>query len=362
MITTLPIRIEQLPDALGAAARQIFRVGTSTGRAVIPAPMERWAAQQFGDLALVREQPLVSVTNWLTLDAALFNPLRAMRPGGSATPDDAALEAQIAAELADDIFAEPAASTTEDVFGRVQGRYCTSASNVAKCDTWHGLVIFDTAHPWHWQQEQVADYLSVAGRWLALAHQHDPAAIYPAIVWNCLPKSGASIVHGHMQMLLSRVGPYARTEAWRRAAVAYTRHCGRAYFDDLYAIHAALGLSIELPAGVRGFVHLTPARNHELVLLAAPHAWDAIADALFYVLHRFYQHGIRAFNAGIAAPPLRPDGTDWADYPLVARIGTRGAPLSTRSDIGAMELYGTPCITVDPFLVADWFRPEQKKT
>lgn len=70
----------------------------------------------------------------MTLEGVLFNPLRALRPAG-ATGGDAAIDAWIAAELgADDFFAHPLTLTTADRFGRVQGKYCVTAANVAKYD------------------------------------------------------------------------------------------------------------------------------------------------------------------------------------------------------------------------------------
>jgi hypothetical protein len=61
---------------------------------------------------------------------------------------------------------------------------------------------------------------------------------------------------------------------------------------------------------------------------------------------------MRAFNLAIALPPLRPAGADWADFPILARLGDRGEPLSPSADLGATELYATGCITADPFAIA----------
>ena len=44
-----------------------------------------------------------------------------------------------------------------------------------------------------------------------------PQARYPFFLWNCLWRSGASILHGHAQMTLTREMHYARVESWRQA-------------------------------------------------------------------------------------------------------------------------------------------------
>src|SRR5262249_2524875 len=154
------------------------------------------------------------------------------------------------------------------LFGRIRGRFCVSASNVAKYDGWHGLVIFDEPHPLRFDRAQVRDYLDVAFRWIAAAHAYDERAIYPIITWNCLPKSGARLTHGHMQIALTRGMHYGRVENWRRAAETYRAQTGASYVDDLFAIHQALGLAIPNPGALRVFAHLTPIRNREIVLLA----------------------------------------------------------------------------------------------
>ena len=236
MITELDERVAALPDALREAFGRIYETDVSVGRLELTEAMRPWVARQFGAEADVAAQTVVTVLNRLTLEGALFNPLRARRPslGGA---DDAALEGWIAQELAGDTFADPLRDTSFDLFGRIEGRFCISASNIAKCAGWHGLVIFREPHPLRFGRAELRDYLDVARRWIEAAHARDPRAIHPIVMWNCLPKSGATIMHGHMQILLARL-PFARTELWRRAAAAYRADCGRAYLDDLAAVHA----------------------------------------------------------------------------------------------------------------------------
>ncbi|MBK9714705.1 MAG: hypothetical protein IPO81_25880 [Kouleothrix sp.] len=387
MIERMLDHVAALPQDLRQICESLLYIEAATGQAIPPAAMEQWVIRQFGAAAAVREQTIVTVTNRLTLESALFNPLRARRPtqpGGG----DAALEKWIARELAEhDIFADPERDTTADVFGRIRGRYCVSASNVAKYAGWHGLIIFDEPHPLRFGPAQVRDYLDVALRWIAAAHALDSHAIYPIITWNCLPKSGATIMHGHMQVALARGMHYARVEGWRRAAQAYRATSGRDYFGDLAALHQALGLAIPLGGAARAFAHLTPARNREIVLLAdqglrqgdkeirrpgdacalSPGLLISLSErlgpALYAVLRRLIdEQGMRAFNLAIALPPIGPAAEDWRDVPIVARLGDRGSPLTSRSDIGAMEIFAAGCITDDPFEVAARFHTRDTKT
>jgi hypothetical protein len=242
------------------------------------------------------------------------------------------------------------------------------------------------------------DYLDTAWRWIIAANGRDPEAIYPLITWNCLPKSGATQMHGHMQIFLARGMHYVRAELWRRAAQCYRAEYGAGYFDDLLAVHQALGLT--LPHDLRAFVHLTPVRSREVVVLTdqrpttndqrpttngrqgdtetaddglgisnsqlpTPNpqlrTTDDLADALYPILHNLIDvQGMRAFNLGIIFPPLHADGADWAGFPIVTRVSDRGDPLATSSDIGAIEFYATGCITADPFEVAAAFQNDDR--
>ena len=401
MIETIQARIANLPEQRRQLFAQIFDLDVATGHALPPPEMERWVIQQFGALEPVREQTIVKIVNRLTLESALFNPLRARRPtqpgGGSSTPFDTAqasssrqalaLEGWIARELAEhDIFRDPERDTTADVFGRIRGQHCVTASNVAKYAGWHGLVIFDEPHPLHFRAAQLHDYLDVALRWLAAAHARDSQAIYPIITWNCLPKSGATLMHGHMQIALTRGMHYTHVERWRRATEFYRARAHASYFDDLFALHTELKLAILFDAETRVFAHLTPVRNREIVLLAdavgrrgeevkgrvgdlltrSPlHPFtlsEGFTQALCYVLRRLIdEQGMRAFNVAIALPPLGPTPEDWRAMPIIARIADRGDPLTTRGDMGAMELFAANVITADPFEVAALLRTKNRE-
>ena len=121
--------------------------------------------------------------------------------------------------LRDEIFAcfRPETGTAADLFGRIHGQHSTTASNIAKYDGWHGVVVFENHHPLRFTEEEVADYIDTAQDWARRAHEADPEACYPFFLWNCLWRSGASILHGHAQMTLTRGMHYVKIEALRQA-------------------------------------------------------------------------------------------------------------------------------------------------
>src|SRR5262245_57593598 len=87
MITAILDRVAGLPGPLRHVCERLFSIDVVKGYTVPPAAMEGWVARQFGAVADVREQTIVKIVNRLTLEGALFNPLRARRPGESRTSD-----------------------------------------------------------------------------------------------------------------------------------------------------------------------------------------------------------------------------------------------------------------------------------
>ena len=230
------LNLEGLVAALPAPAQarfaRLFHVATTSGEICPPAHMHRWIERYFGSVDAILRQKVVKVTNRATQEGALFNDLRAKRPLEARIP--AALHEELA-RSAPDPFCEPLVNTPEDVFGRIEGRCCVTASNIAKYDGWHGVIVFSDHDPLAFDEESVADYLDVAQQWWAKAHALDPEAVYPLFMWNCLWKAGASIPHGHAQMSLTKGMHYARIEQLRRSAQIHRMVFERSYFEELYA-------------------------------------------------------------------------------------------------------------------------------
>jgi hypothetical protein len=315
--------------------------------------MRGWVRQAFGSAEAVEEQLVVRVTNRATGDEALFNPLRATRPS------DVRLEAYRLPDPAEllegdrsDPFCRPLEHTPEDIFGRVYGRFCLTASNLAKLDAFHGIVVFHEHNPLRFDRERLADYLHTGRAWGERVLAVDPTAVYWLLWWNALWKSGASILHGHAQVAAARGRPYARVEQLRAAGAAYHACHGAPYFRDLIAVHDALGLS-HRHRGATLLASLTPIKEREVWLLDEGGLTEALIDLAARVLACYTQRlGIQSFNLVYVRPPLGDSpaaGGDWAGFPHIIRIVDRG-PLSTpMADIGGVELYGSPGIASDPF-------------
>jgi hypothetical protein len=328
---------------------RIFRLVTSTGRLVPPEAMRAWLEGQFGSIESACQQRIVKITNQITWEGTLFNALRSRQPI-EAPPGSDDVEELIHSHSGGP-FCRPLDGTPADTFGRVRGQSAVTASNVAKYDGWHGVVIFDEHHPLRFTAEQVADYVETAQRWARAVHRTDPEACYPLFLWNCLWRSGASILHGHAQMLMGRDMHYARVEGWRRAVARYRAAYATSYFDDLVAVYHALGLAIDHGTATI-FATLTPFKEKETHIVA-PRLGADLTGALYRVLHAFvHGMGVQSFNLVLYQPPLAAVEEDWRGFPVVARLIDRGALHNNRSDIGSMEMFAQSVVTTDPFRVS----------
>lgn len=353
MITELRAAVDQLPPEDRARIDRILHISESTGVLVAPASMHKWIESFFGSVAAVEQQKIVKTTNLVTFEGTLFNALRSSRPMEQGPPED--LGALLGSGTGDP-FCRPQEGTPEDLFGRVRGEHAVTASNIAKYDAFHGVVIFDHHDPLAFSPEAIDDYLQVGLRWAHAALEADPQARYYFFMWNCLWKSGASILHGHAQVASTRDMHYAHVEGLRRAAVAYRERYGVNYFEDLLAVHGSLGLRASR-AGVDLLASLTPVKEKEVWLIADAVGPD-LADGIYRVLHCYTrQLGVTTFNVVLYLPPLAPVAEDWTGFPVIARIVDRGALHNKTADMGAMELYASSVVASDPFRLIEYLRP-----
>jgi hypothetical protein len=226
-ITDLPALVEGLPPEDRHLARRILATSATTGRLVPPEGMRPWIEKSFGSVDAVTEQRIVKVTNRITLEGALFNGLRASRPLDTGVSLD--LDEEISATEGDP-FCRPEEGPPADVFGRVGGEHATTASNIAKYDGFHGVVVFDDHNPLRLTPEKVSDYVSVGLEWCRRALEADAESKYPFLMWNCLWRAGGSIIHGHAQVTATRDAHYPKVERLRRAAAGYRSDHGADYF------------------------------------------------------------------------------------------------------------------------------------
>ena len=352
-ILELPQRIRDLPPEAASRVDRLIDVRSIDGETDPPAALEPWLRNTFGSVDAVRRQAMLRVTNLATVEATIFAPLRTRRPIDG--PDHARdLAAEIAATEGDP-FCDPEHATPADPFGRVRGSRMLTGANAALADAHHAVLVFDDHDPLGFDEALVTDLLATGRAWADKARATDPDAANYLLLWNCLWRAGGSIIHGHAQALLGGGLHHARIERFRRDADAYRSRHDADLATDLVAVHRDLGLAVE-GDGIRILAHLTPVKEREVLIVGAPGMDErepAFADAVAHALLAYRDRlGVRSFNLALWRPPLTANGAappGWEGYQTTVRIVDRGDPFSRPSDIGAMELYGTPIVGSDPY-------------
>jgi hypothetical protein len=328
----------------------LLDVRSVVARTEPPEEMHPWLVETFGSVEAVRTQVVVKVANLATGEATLFAPMRAHRPidGDDPGQDPAA---EIAATDGDP-FCDPERGTPASTFGRVRGAHVVSGANAAAADANHGVLVFDRHDPLAFDAALVGDLFASGREWADRSAQQDAEARNYLLIWNCLWRAGGSIVHGHAQVLLGSGLHYARLERFRRDAAAWRASHGVGLVEDLVAVHRDLGLAHG--ERVVTLAHVTPIKEREVLIIGEPGMDEresaftaAVAEALLAYRDRLE---VRSFNLVLWRPPLEAaDG--WDGIPPIVRLVDRGDLNRRPSDIGAMELYGTPIVGADPYEV-----------
>ncbi|KAK9837468.1 hypothetical protein WJX81_004534 [Elliptochloris bilobata] len=232
--------------------------------------------------------------------------------------------------------------TAEDAWGRVENEHALTASNLFKyCQPAHGLVLFRRHDPLAFSAPELAGALAAASEWLRQAARAHPGAHHPLLLWNCLPRAGASQFHGHMQVALSQV-PFPAELRLEAATRRYEGEAGAGrggYLVGVRRAHAAAGLLRRHGPPGHGawcYAALAPTKDAELVLHARSLACPALAALLFAALRALIDGlVVTAFNT--AAINMRLDGAaNGADSPVIVRLVSRGR--GAASDVGALEV------------------------
>lgn len=378
-----------------AALQRIFRVAIDRGEIVFPEPMVAKMTAAGKSMDDFQVQSVLSVCNAVTDEGIFFNKIRAKRPGAVASLDEEALLTFIESMKGSGCdFCHPTKYTGMESWGRIQSVHCITAANMAKYAGFHGLVLASEHNPHKVTGPMLADMLQVSAEWFRRASLVAAGAVAdvlpdreragsagdgtpslppaarpsrtgsvggrknrwwcPHIMWDILPKGGASQVHTHFQISLCKDRYFAQWEVQRTAARRYAgRTGGRNYWRDLALAHDAAGLAIRRGDAV-AFASLTPPVGTEVVLMAETLS-DDLAALLYDVLEQSFKRvGMRAFSMGICLPPLSTAGRvkDPLRMPVIVKVVDRGNPDDVRSDMSANEIYGSPIISTDPFILA----------
>lgn len=213
------------------------------------------------------------------------------------------------------------------------------------------MVIFKRCHdPLTFALRDLEDVLEVSAQWFAAAAREGPS--FPShffLVWNCLPRAGASQHHAHVQLFaLERPLPGA---ALFNGAERYRAEHGADYFEDVREAAENLGLLHRFGDGAAAFPALAPVQDSEVVVHGKSLTDSGFVQALHHVLRTFVDGlGHTSFGLGVHLPPAEAG----AGAPVVARVAHRGKIGSPSSDFGSLEVFGLASVgKADPWALSD---------
>ena len=293
----------------------------------------------------IKNQRIVRVVNRWTYESALYNYWRAFRPGMNTINMEKLtkwLKENITEKEEGCDFCNPEKYTPEDSFGRIYGKYCVTSANLARFEEFHSLLIFNKHNPLDFNREEFFDYMETAFRWFSRVKDISNNYRFPLLVWNCLPRAGASRVHGHMQ-LLAGASIFPKMKLIVDSSIRFFDRHKRNYFEALYEVHNILGLS-RYRHGVKIMCYLTPIKEREIFIMSEK-IDDIFIDILYNILRGYIDTlKVISFNLSLYEIPLNENG----NCLYITRIVDRGNVFTQTSDIAAMELYASPVIAQDP--------------
>lgn len=119
--------------------------------------------------------------------------------------------------------------------GRIQVGEATLFANLFSVGAYHPVIALSRAHFLQLSEFSpviLKDGFLAAQEFLTIAYQKDSAACFTTVNANYLLPAGASLVHPHMQMLITPV-PYSYQARLLAAGQAYSDKNGSEYFHDL---------------------------------------------------------------------------------------------------------------------------------
>jgi len=266
--------------------------------------------------------------------------------------------------------------TAANEWGRITGATgCITASNVAMASDAHGLVILPQHHPLRGlSAEIVADVFETAQAWAKCTVEHklqqqeqqagQETVWLPLLLWNCGMGSGASMPHGHAQVIMGQGRLFGQAEMSRRCAAAHHAQTGRDFWSDVLWCHQIAGLAVAVPAvhlpGTAAdtereaetcymVAHLTPRASHELLVFGRTLAalGRGVQITMKVLQERF---GSRCISIACALPALQQIGESSLQAAYVARPGDSEWIVArvldhTEKPTAAGNMYGTTLAT-----------------
>ena len=127
--------------------------------------------------------------------------------------------------------------------GRIRKGEAVLFSNLFSAGAYHPVIALSSAHflklP-EFTPQKIADGFGAAQEFLRYVYRRDEAAVFTAVCANYLFPAGASLVHPHLQMLITPLA-YSYHARMLDAGRRYHERQGTSYYDDLVREEKRIG-------------------------------------------------------------------------------------------------------------------------
>lgn len=197
------------------------------------------------------------------------------------------------------------------------------------------------------------DALKLADEYIRRAYEVDRVE-YAEIGGNYLYPSGASVVHPHLQVILSH-GPHSLIKLYTEKAKSHHKKYSQNFWEELIDVEKRLGERYLGKIGsTEWFTSFAPIREDEVdavvrgksnFLEFEDHDWESLAQGISRVLRAYHEKGFSCFNYAIYSAPLGKKQSKyfWAGMKMTSRSGVQAYPVS--------DVWYSSSILLDGFVI-----------
>lgn len=199
----------------------------------------------------------------------------------------------------------PKEITTE---GRITKGEAVAFPNLFPYSKHNGVVIFSGQHYVRLEEftvEMIKNAFMAAQTYTQNVIAADEKAAYASINWNYLPPSGGSILHPHIQVIVSETATNYQALLDEKAA-AYEAEYGQDYFMSLYETEKKLGERWIGEIGNVAWMHAYAPKSHNefVAILTKSHSifdiseqdWLDFAQGIQAIFATLTEQGLASFN------------------------------------------------------------------
>lgn len=326
-----------------------------------------WLGNSTKYLEQAHHQVVIKLYNKYVSEEMIFNPLRGKRPIKAPEVSDKkfSLDMIEASKNTCDFCNQYKKSTADDVFDKIETNLSYTSANTFKYDKWHGLILSRNHNPVALSKPEFLDMFNTAILWFKKVRTLDNNALHPAVLWDVMPKSGASQVHPHFQL---SIGPknYGGMRRWLEASKHYYNKNNRNFYEDFILIHRALGLTYRYKNAVI-IANLIPIKEQEFYLIAenSESGYKNLATLLHKTIkimvddYENYAWSMAMFlpkYEGSQSKFFTEKTTCENDGDLnriVLRIVFRTPAAAMRSDYNGLDMYTSSVLGIDRYKIAN---------